>query len=179
MGRIDSRVVHEYMNRLRMEFPNLKISDRRPWWLRTVFKLPGIKSLNWGNATQCIGNNIWLSDRWNDMSPVSQLGTLRHERKHLVWYRNHTTILAAILYLFCFFSIGLAYYRARFERDGYSESLRTRVEFFGSGERVKQACWDMYERNFIGWTYLKMWPFRKTIRKWFEEDWAAAVKMYE
>lgn len=178
MPYVDSQTVKEYMDRLRVEFPKLEISDKRPWWLRFVFKLPGIKKLYWNNATQAIGMNIWLSDRWNQMSPFSKLSVLRHERQHLIWFRRHTTILAAFLYLLVFFPIGLAYYRARFERAGYQESVRTRVQYFGASQRVKDDCWEMYKRVFTGWMYLKMWPFPKRIRKWFEEDWAEAVRMH-
>ncbi len=175
---IDTQSIRDYMDFLKVEFPNLKISSRKPWWLSFIFKLPGIKKLNWNNATQTIGMNIWLSEKWDDISPIYQLSTLRHERQHLVWFRNHSTFLASFLYLFFIFPIGLSYYRAIFERDGYKQSLRTRVQFFGSSDRVKETCLNMYLRTFTGWTYFKMWPFKKVILKWFEEDWENAVRMY-
>ena len=178
MRHVDSVSVQEYMDWLKVEFPQLTISDKKSWWLKVIFNLPGIKKLGWNDATQTIGMNIWLSDKWDEISPVYQLATLRHERKHLIWFRNHTTILASILYLFFVFPIGLAYYRACFERDGSAESMRTRVQYFGSTERIKEACREIYLRTFTGWTYFKMWPFEKTVLKWFEEDWAKAVRMY-
>lgn len=175
---VDSDTVDRYMGHLRATFPKLKISRKKPWWLRFVFNLPGIKKLEWGNATQTVGMNIWLSDRWDEIHPTYQMSTLRHEKKHLIWFNDYGLILVSILYLFCFFPIGLAYFRARMERDGYAESLKARVEYFGTSDRVKEKGREMYERAFTGWMYLKMWPFKKTIRKWFEEDWAEAVRMH-
>jgi len=179
MIEVNPGVVLDYMESLKKEFPKLKIHTKKSWWLKKVFSLPGIKKLKWENSTQTIGMNIWLSDQWESIPPVYQLSTLRHERKHLLWFRNHTTILASLLYLFFIFPIGLAYYRALFERDGYRESMVVRVQCFGPSQVVKKQCRKMYERTFLSWKYFKMWPFRKTVARWFSEDFQKAVDMYK
>lgn len=140
MPSLSSESIDYYFNRLKISFPKLKIHKNKPWWLRFIFNLPGVKKLKWGEATQTIGMNIWLSDRWDEINPIYQLATLRHEKKHLIWFRNHTTVLASLLYLFFIFPIGLAYYRAIFERDGCRESIRTIVQFYGAGEKIKDKC---------------------------------------
>lgn len=168
--------VKTYMDFLKEEFPRLVIHDKKPWWLGVVFSLPGISGLHWETATQTIGMNIYLSTRWEEFSATAKLSTLRHERRHLIWFEVYGTFLASLLYLFYFFPIGLAWYRAQFERDGYAESLRARVEYHGPSARLMEQGLDTYLENFCGPRYLYMWPFKKTIRKWFAEDWDKAVR---
>lgn len=168
--------VRDYMSSLREEFPELIIHDKKPWWLDTVFALPVIRNLEWETATQTIGMHIYLSTRWKEFSSAAKLSTLRHERKHLLWFDLYGTVLASFLYLFIFFPIGLAWYRARFERDGYAESLKARVEYYGPSAKLMEQGLETYLENFCGPRYLYMWPFEKTIRQWFAEDWDKALR---
>lgn len=176
MKRVTFGEVRNYLKLLYQEFPGLHIYRAKPWWLRFVFNLPLIKRLGWEDYTQTIGMNIYLSDQWDGISATSQLSTLRHERQHLLQFKKYGFFLMAILYLFVFFPIGLAYFRAKFEREGFFESMKTRVEFRGSDEEIRRQCFDMYNEAFLSSKYLWAWPFKTTIVNWFNEDWDKATR---
>lgn len=172
---INEATVQEYMDALRYEFPDLTIWNKKPWWLRLAFSFPWIKNLRWETATQTIGMNVYLSSKWKEFSSKQKMSTLRHERRHLMQFDLYGTILMSLLYLLVFFPIGLAYYRAKFEREGYAESLRAKVEYYGATLGTKRDGLDTYIENFCGPRYLYMLPFRKTIIRWFNEDWKKAT----
>jgi len=176
MKNVTPEEVSSYKRALYSEFPKLKIKKERPWWLRFIFSLPGIKKLNWERSTQAIGNRIYLSSEWDSYSPSSQILVLIHEAEHLRWYKKHTIPLSSLLYLFCFLPIFLAYYRAIFERAAMRKSLIARIEYFGPSENLRIYMLDYYRTTFSGWTYFKMWPFDKTIVAWFNEDWEEATR---
>jgi hypothetical protein len=164
------------MGKLRSEFPKLEIHEERPRWLDWIFHLPLIEKFEWYNSTQAIGDYVFLSDQWEEKSPAAQMEILRHERQHLLQFQKYGLFLMAVLYLFVFFPIGLAYYRAKFERQGYAESLAARVEYEGATELVRESSLGHYLRTFTGPTYLWMWPFREKVEEWFEIDFREAVK---
>ena len=175
MSKPNEATVRDYIADLKVEFSKLEIHDKKPWWLNVIYKAPILKKLAWGNYTQVIGCNIWLSENWNSYSPSRQMSTLRHERQHLLQYQKYGLIGMAFLYLFVFFPIGLAYFRAKFEREGYAESIRARIEYYGDAEEVKEGCKQSYLNAFVRANYLWAWPFKKRVLIWLEEDWKAAV----
>ena len=175
MSQPNKETVRDYIEDLKTEFPKLKVYKEKPWWLNIIFKAPLIRRLKWFDYTQTIGMNIWFSERWDLGSPSSQMCTLRHERKHLQQFQKYTLLGMFFLYFFIFFPIGFAYFRAKFEREGYFESIRARIEYYGSTSEVKEGCLQSYLNTFVRPNYLWAWPFKKTVLKWFEEDWAAAI----
>jgi len=165
--------VQTYIEGMKSEFPGLTVSAEKSWWLKTVMEFPGFGHLD--TYTQTIGFAIYCSSRWSQFSPRKKLSTLRHERKHLEQFRKYTFFGMFFLYIFVFFPIGLAWFRAKFEREGYAENCCSRVDYYGSDQDDKDYAWEMYKRAFLGWGYFKMWPYERQVRKWFEEDWHSAV----
>jgi len=172
---ITSEDVQLYVLDLKKEFPGLEIYRDKPWWLSFPFRLPLLRNLNWNNYTQTIGGNIYLAANWDRISPTNQLFILIHERIHLLQFQKYGIFLMSFLYLFLFFPIGLAYFRARFEREALRETIRVRVEYYGEhhGELhfVRRSMTKRYLQFFTTSAYLYMWPFKRTVLRWFEEDW--------
>ncbi len=175
--KITNKSVNDYIASLKEEFPDLGVYEQKPWWLRIVFHAPLIKKLEWFNFTQAIGQSIYLSDNWKEYSPRAKLITLRHEREHLQQFLDYSFVGMALLYLFVFLPIFLAYFRAKFEREGLAAGMKARVLYYGTGLETEERCWKGYERAFLSSAYLWAFPFRKTVRKWFKHDWKIACKL--
>ncbi len=173
---MDSVRVSEYIQGLKDEFPDLRVYEEKPWWLKVIFHAPLVKKLKWFNYTQTIGMNIWKANNWDSYTDYSKLSTLRHEREHLLQFKKYTLLGMAFLYLFVFFPIGLAYFRAKFEREGMVASLHAKIEYYGSSQIVKDRSRDKYLKTLTSSAYLYAFPFKKVVLKWFEEDWATAVE---
>ena len=54
-----------------------------------------------------------------------------HERVHLRQFARHGRLLMSILYVLLPLPMGLAYCRARFEREAYEETIRAAFEVYG------------------------------------------------
>jgi hypothetical protein len=118
--------------------------------------------------TTTIGSTIYTPASWEDSREESKCVILRHERVHLRQQAFYGRLTFSLLYLFVFFPVGLAYYRAKFEKQAYAESLRARLDYYGP-----EAITDRYSResmvsNFTGAGYMWMWPFRSSIEKWYD-----------
>ena len=113
-----------------------------------------------------VGNKIFFYAGWerHRVSPIDYV-ILCHELKHVKQADKYTTVLMAILYLFVFFPIGLAYFRYAMEREAYLESCRASLEV-NLEPNVKH-----YIDALSGSGYFWAWPFRKSVRKWFYENW--------
>jgi len=173
---ITEQDVLNFIVTLRSEFPNLSVKKEKPKWLRTLFSIPGINKLHWADYTQVIGSSIYLSDLWEEYSPSGKYITLKHEREHLRQFKKYTLVGMAFLYLFVIFPIGLAYFRAKFEREGKRAGLIARIECFGSGSYVREKAFKSYLKTFTSSSYLWAWPFESIIKKWFDEDWSYALR---
>lgn len=172
---LSERDVNLYIEQLHQEFPNLKVSSEKPWWLQWIFDLPLLERLGWDVATQTIGSQIFLSCNWENYSASQKLAILRHEREHLLQFMKYGVVLMAFLYLFIFFPVGFAYFRAKFERAGYAETIASWVEYWGESSVTYEEGRRLYLRVFTGSTYFWMFPFKKLILRWFEEDWQKAI----
>ena len=70
------------------------------------------------------------------------------------------------VYLVPFFPLGLAYGRARIEWEAYIETIRATNEVYGlkSAEALREGITE----RFVGADYGWMWPFPKSIHRWFD-----------
>ena len=174
MRMVSEADIEKYKASLEDEFPGLRILDSKPWWLRAAAKiLPKQQLLD---RTQTIGNTIYLARNWSSYSLPGQLIVLSHERAHLLQFRKYGLFLMSFLYLLVFFPIGLAYFRARFERAGFREGMRRRAEIFGLESQVRTYSEEQYLDNLCGQSYLWAWPFKKMVKNWFIEDWTEVLK---
>ena len=94
---------------------------------------------------------------------------LMHEREHLRQFKRYGVFIMFLLYCFVFFPIGLAYFRARFERAGYLQTLRAWwVLDSGWAENPESIKWIV--NQFTGPNYVWCWPFKRTVQGWFTQE---------
>jgi hypothetical protein len=71
--------------------------------------------------------------------------------------------------LFLPLPIGLAWFRARFEREAYAESIRAAAEVWGRDYPARSEYREHIVQQFVGSAYGWMWPFRGQIERWYDE----------
>lgn len=114
-----------------------------------------------------IGYSVYLADRWDEMDDAERYILLRHERIHLRQFRRYTRPGMAFLYLFVFFPLGLAWFRARFEQEAYAETLAATAEIFGP-DALDAEMKEYVVEQFVGPAYAWMWPFRGAVERWYD-----------
>jgi hypothetical protein len=152
------------------EFPRFNIRQRRKSWLRPIFwMLEKVTGRVYSSFTTTIGSTMYVGDNWDQKSTNSKYSTLRHEKKHIeqlhrwplgrwAWPVNH--VLFSICYLLVLPVLWT--FRARFEREAYTETLLVQYELSGriSDERMEEnAAW--LAKIFGGSAYLFMWRRRR------------------
>jgi len=110
---------------------------------------------------------LWVPDSWDTMSDVDRVILLRHERVHLRQRRRMGDVAMAFVYLVPFCPLFLAYGRARIEWEAYEETISATAEMLGM-ERAR-ALRAPIVRRFVSADYGWMWPFPKTVGRWFDE----------
>jgi hypothetical protein len=121
-----------------------------------------------GSYHTTIGRTVYVTADWDDRSDIDRYVTMRHEAVHLRQFRRWTLPGMALLYVFLPLPLGLAYFRARFEQEAYAETIRATAEVYGL-DRVKERGFrDYVIRQFTGPSYGWMWPFRRSLERWYE-----------
>jgi len=115
-----------------------------------------------------IGRTVYVTSDWDTWSADRRYVTLRHEAVHLRQFRKYTLPLMAVLYLLIPLPMGVAYFRMKFEREAYAESIRAAAEVWGT-DYPKQASYRAHVvGQFTGSSYGWMWPFRAGIERWYD-----------
>jgi hypothetical protein len=115
-----------------------------------------------------LGNTLYLAPAWNEMDDRARYVLLCHERIHLRQRRRYGMVGMALLYLFPLFPIGLALGRARIEWEAYRETLRASAEVYGFAAVDQSALRARLIERFTGPDYGWMWPFPRTIARWYD-----------
>jgi hypothetical protein len=116
-----------------------------------------------------IGKTVYVTADWDDWEPDDRYVTLRHEAVHLRQFRKLTLPVMAVLYIFVPLPMGLAYFRARFEKEAYAETIRARAEVSGVGY-VRGVSHRKYViEQFMGPSYGWMWPVRADLERWYDQ----------
>jgi len=110
---------------------------------------------------------LWVPDAWSEMNDDARYVLLCHERVHLRQSRRMGSLWMAFVYLVPFFPLFLAYGRARLEWEAYTETLRATAEV--SGIDAALALRSSLVERFCGGAYGFMWPFPRTIHRWFDD----------
>lgn len=115
-----------------------------------------------------IGRRIYVTSGWEEMSRDRRWLLLRHERVHMRQFRRFTFVGMTLLYLLIPLPLGLAYFRARFEKEAYAETIRGSAELYGV-DHVRDASFrDDIISEFTGPGYGWMWPFRGAMVRWYD-----------
>ena len=92
--------------------------------------------------------------------------TLRHELVHVRQFERWGVPMA-VAYLLLPLPLGLAWFRMRFEREAYEETLR--VSLRARRARRDRALRAHVIRQFTSGAYGWMWPFPRAMARWFDE----------
>lgn len=167
---------------VRREFPDFKIVYKdESWFMGLLGTL--LLIVTFGNQNTfmtdfitTIGYTVYVPRAWGMMQETQRTSVLRHERVHMRQRRKYTMPLYTFLYIVPFFPLGLAYFRARFEWEAYTETMRAAFETNGirilQSPKYKEQIVSYFITGAYGW----MWPFRGTVERWYEETVAQILK---
>lgn len=162
------------------EFPRFKIVRKQDSWFMKVLNTlllvvtAGQMRIFMTKFVTTIGSVMWVPEGWNDWSPFARAAVLRHERVHLRQQRRLGMPLYVLMYLLFPLPIGLAWGRAQLEKEAYAESIRAYHEYWGQGfftDDVRELMIRYFTSAEYGW----MWPFRRSIEKWYDRTVAMSL----
>jgi hypothetical protein len=116
-----------------------------------------------------IGNTVYVTPSWWELSDDERYVTMRHEAIHLAQFRKFTVPGMAMLYIFLPLPMGLAWFRAYFEREAYAESIRAAAEVWGRDYPSSAHYRKYILSQFTGASYGWMWPFRGSLNRWYDQ----------
>ena len=159
---------------LRKEFPRFRIvrKDRSPLHRAIHYALVGITfggMRSYLDSYQTtIGSTVYVTSDWDDWAADRRYVTLRHEAIHLRQFRRFTLPGMALLYVLLPLPLGLAWFRAYFEKEAYAETIRVSAEVYGrdypSDTEFRRHIIDQFMGPSYGW----MWPFRAGLERWYD-----------
>ena len=114
-----------------------------------------------------LGQAVYVTPTWHDKGYDSRYVILRHERIHMRQFRRYTGLGMALLYGLLPLPMGVAYFRAQFEKEAYAESIRAAAEIWGI-DSVGGAFREDILSQFLGPSYGWMWPFRRSLERWYD-----------
>ena len=110
-----------------------------------------------------------MTSDWDDWEPDRRYVTLRHEAVHLRQFRRFSLPGMAILYVLLPLPLGLAWFRAHFEKEAYAESIRAAAEVWGRDYPRRTDYRSHVIAQFLGPSYGWMWPFRAGLERWYDQ----------
>lgn len=162
------------LDEMRAEFPRLRIirkpDSRFQRGINRLLKIVSvgqIKDYLDGYHTT-VGQRIYVTGDWEQISRNRRYLTLRHELVHVRQFRRYTLPLMAVLYVLLPLPAGLAWFRAHFEKQAYAEEIRAAAELYGVDHvRAAEFRANIIEQ-FTGPAYGYMWPFRRAMERWYD-----------
>ena len=168
---------HDYeglVEALRTEFPRLRLVPKHHSLLQRSIH-HALRLLTLGGQSSyledyvtTIGARIYLPPGWMTRSPADRMATLRHERVHLRQFARLGVLLMGLLYLLVPLPIGFAWFRMRFEREAYEESIRATWELSGPEAVLDPRYRAHVVSVFVGPAYGWMWVRRSDVERWYD-----------
>jgi hypothetical protein len=159
---------------VRKEFPSfnlVKKSDSKLMAAISAF----LKAITFGQMkafmedfVTTVGTTVYVPSRWEFWPTSSKMAVLRHERVHMRQSLKYGRLLYSFLYLFFPLPVGLAYFRMKLEKEAYEESLRAYAEYYGLQALQDVKIKDSMVGHFTTAEYFWMWPFKKSLEKWYD-----------
>lgn len=153
------------------EFPQFqlveKTSSRLMGFLSVLLKIISFNQLsNFMQMTTTVGFTIYTPTQWMELEDVVKEEVVRHEAVHMR-QRIQYGIFFYLLYLFLPVPILFAYFRMKFERDAYAETMRFHARTYG----VKHITTEQYKHFIVGAitgaSYLWPWVLTKQVETWY------------
>lgn len=171
-------MLSEFIEETKREFPNFKLVKKSESTLMKAINV-FLLIISFGTLRQfmtafttTLGTTVYITDSWDTWGETTKVILLRHERVHMRQAKRWTRPLFSFLYLFVFLPGGLAFFRTKFEKEAYEETIAAALEYRGRAAVEDPAFRDKIIQNFTGPAYLFMWPFRRSLERWYD----AAVK---
>lgn len=120
-----------------------------------------------------MGCVVYVGTCWDTMSDAGRMVSLRHERVHMRQRKRYGWFLFSLMYLWLPMPCLFAYFRAKFEKEAYEETIFATVELYEEGSTIVRSenFKNLILDTFTTAQYFWMWPFRKGLERWY----AAAV----
>jgi hypothetical protein len=151
---------------VKAEFPKFKTVYKKDSWAMRALSRFMVSTFMVSFVTTIV-NTVYLPSNWDAYDDAEKCSLLRHERVHMRQARKLTFPVFMFLYLLVFFPVGLAYCRARFEMEAYTESLAAFKDYGIDYNSNTRRAW--LKKQFVTGAYAWMWPFPETIDKWFDK----------
>lgn len=169
-----TRDYNEYLELLQIEFPKFRVVHKdKVWFHRAIHYV--LMALTFGKMmtyltdfTTTLGSTVYVPGDWDAWDEFTRYSTLRHEAVHMRQFKKYGRLLMGFLYLFVPLPLGLAWFRARFEKAAYTESIRVEVEYGYDEGFMKEHFRDFIVSAFTSAAYGWMWPFRKSVERWYD-----------
>lgn len=162
------------IDQARREFPGFRIVRKHDSALHrlihralAVITLGGMRDYLKSYQTT-IGSTVYVTSDWDERDPDERYITMRHELVHIRQFRRYSLVGMALLYVLLPLPLGIAYFRARFEREAYEETLRAACEVHGLDHVRASTYRDRIIAQFVGPAYGWMWPFRRQLDAWYD-----------
>ena len=175
MSEGDRNIRDAFVEEIQREFPSFRVVKKAESGFAKAIDI-ALKIITFGGQHEfmtryytVIGDTLYVPAGFEDGDPVGVVITLRHERVHLRQRRRYTLPGMTILYLLVPFPLGLAYFRARIEWEAYTETLRATLELRGEDALRSDALRERIVSQFTSAAYGWMWPFPKTVNRWYDE----------
>ncbi len=164
----------DLLDEIRREFPGFRIVRKDRSALQRlihgalVVVTAGAQRRYLAGYQTTIGQTVYVTPDWDARPAAERYATMRHERMHLRQFRRYGLVGMALLYLLVPLPLGLAWFRARFEWEGYAETIRAVAEIHGRARVEDPAFRAGIVRQFTSGAYGWMWPFRRTLERWYD-----------
>lgn len=162
----------DLLEEISLEFPEFKIIPKSESTLMKVADA-ALRVITLGQMTKfmdsmstTVGYTVYVSSSWVDRGPLNKMVTLRHERVHMRQRQKTGMLLFGFLYFLVLPTV-FAYYRAKFEKEAYEETMRAQAEYYGP--EMLAAIRGSIVSHFYDSTYFWMWPLGSSIEKWYDE----------
>jgi hypothetical protein len=161
----------QLLDEIREEFPDFEIRSKRESVLQRAISI-ALALLTLGGQRHYLTRyhtvlfgTLYVPDAWGKMTDGERYVLLRHERVHLRQRKRMGDVRMALVYLFPLTPLFFAWGRARIEWEAYVETIRATAEVYGLN--AARALEEPIVRRYVGPDYGWMWPFPRTIRRWF------------
>lgn len=175
MAALGEEMLQDILEDIKKEFPDFEMkkkSDSLFMKILNIFLIIvtfGAQKKFMTDYVSVISNKVYVPTKWEEWTNYNKTSILRHERVHMYQVKKYGSFIYNILYLFIPLPMLLAYFRTKFEREAYEESIRFALVLAGEdyvrGEKFKEHILSQFLTGKYGW----MWPFRNSMEKWFDD----------
>ena len=164
----------ELVEQLKREIPGFRILPKQDSWMhRFIHRFLIVVTFGkmrdyMSSYYTTIRKTIYVTSDWEERDKDDRYLTLRHEAVHLRQFRRWTTPGMGVLYVLFPLPMGLAWCRAAFEKAAYAETIRATAELRGIDAVRDPDFREDILTEFLGASYGWMWPFRKSMERWYD-----------